>query len=76
MKSLRSWPGSSAAKRPTSPSGMQSGEQVAGLAGHFLVDPLQPLDQAADVVVAVPVGPDVVDDLRDGPGWASPAARR
>ena len=57
------------AKAATSPSGMY-GEQVAGLAGHLLVDPLEPLDQAADVVVAVAVVPDVLDDLGDRAGRA------
>ena len=54
----------------------EGGEQLAGLAGHLLVDALEPLDQAADVVVAVPVLPDVLDDLVDRARWASPAARR
>ena len=65
-KSLRSMAGSSSAKRPTSPSGDEAGEQLAGVAGHVLVDALQPLDEALGVVVAVPVLPDLLDDLRDG----------
>ena len=51
------------------------GEHLPGLAGHFFVDPLQPLDQAADVVVAVAVGPDVVDNLDDRAVPACRAAR-
>ena len=43
--------------------GDEGGERLAGLAGHLLVDPLEPLHQAADVVVAVAVLPDVLDDL-------------
>ena len=40
-------------------------EQLAGVAGHLLVDALQAPDEAADVVVAVAVLPDLLDDLRD-----------
>ena len=61
----RSLPGSSSAKPARSPSGMKPGEQLAAVAGHLLVDALEPLDQAADVVVAVLVLPDLLDDLRD-----------
>src|SRR5262249_22444726 len=38
-----------------------------GLAGHLLVDPLESADQTADVVLAVSVVPDVVDNLLNGP---------
>ena len=40
-------------------------EQRTRLARHRLVDALEALDEAADVVVAVLVRPDVVDDLFD-----------
>ena len=59
-----------------SPFGNVRGEQLARLAGHFLVDPLEPLDQAPDVVVAVAVLPDVLDDLGDCPAGAPRAARQ
>ena len=49
---------------------------VPRLAGHLLVDALEALDQAADVVVAVAVLPDVLDDLARSCASASPAARR
>ncbi len=45
-----------------------SGELLASFAGHLFVDPLQPLDQAAFVVIAVAVLPDVLDDLADCAG--------
>ncbi len=44
----------------------EGGEAHAGFDGHFLVDALQPLHEAANVVIAVTVGPDVVDNLLDG----------
>ena len=56
---------SSSAKRPTSPSGMH----VRTARGHrrsCLFDPLQPFNEQPDVVVAVAVLPDILDDLRDG----------
>ena len=62
---MRAGPLANAAR---SPSRDERGEQLAGLAGHLLVDALEPLDQAADVVVAVAVLPDVLDDLGDRPG--------
>ncbi len=43
------------------------GEHLASLARHRLVNPLEPLHEAADVVVAVLVRPDVGDDLGDRP---------
>src|SRR5262245_49434099 len=42
------------------------GEPPRLLACHVSVDSLQTLDQTTDVVVAVPVGPDIVDNLNDG----------
>ncbi len=55
---------------------MNGRELVAGLAAHFLVDPLQPFDKAADVVLAVAVVPDVVDDFGEGPRTDRPALGR
>ena len=45
--------------------GDEAGEQLRALAGHLLVDALEPLDEAASVVGAVPVLPDLLDDLGD-----------
>jgi hypothetical protein len=38
------------------------------IAGHLLIDPLEPSQEDADVVAAVAVCPDVLDDLGDRPG--------
>jgi len=54
-----------ACERATSPSGMKLANW-SRLAGHLLVDPLQTLHKAADVVWAVAILPDGVDDLLDG----------
>ena len=56
--------------------GDEAGEQLAGVAATSLVDALQPLDEAADVVVAVPVLPDLLDDLRRWSCRRPRAARR
>ncbi len=45
--------------------GDEGGEVLPGSAGHFLVDALQALGEAAGVVDGVAVGPDVVDDGSD-----------
>ena len=41
-------------------------EHVPGLARHRLVDSLETLHEAADVVVAIPVAPNVLDNLLNG----------
>jgi hypothetical protein len=39
---------------------------IAGVAAHVLLDPTQPLHKHAQVVVALDVLPNVLDELRDG----------
>ena len=58
------------ANRATVAVGNVAGELLTGLGGHLFVDPVQPLGKAADVVVAVAVLPDVVDDLDNRSGLA------
>ena len=38
---------------------------IPRFAGHFLIDPLEAFDEAADVVLAVAVLPNVINDLLD-----------
>src|SRR4051794_27598904 len=44
------------------------GEEFASGPSHLLVDALKSTKETADVVVPVPVRPDVVNHFRDGPG--------
>lgn len=43
-------------------------EILAGVTGHFFIDSLHPFDQAAGVVIAVAVVPDVIDEFFDRAG--------
>ncbi|MGA8152716.1 MAG: hypothetical protein WB952_17325 [Terriglobales bacterium] len=43
-------------------------EHLPRLAGHLLLDALETFDQPTDVVITVPVRPDVFDDL-DNRAW-------
>jgi hypothetical protein len=45
--------------------GNERGEERSRVARHFLVDPLKPFDEAAGVVLAVAILPDVVDHFGD-----------
>src|SRR5438876_143427 len=44
-------------------------KQFASVAGHLLVDALEPGNETANVVVPVPVCPDVVNNFSDGARW-------
>lgn len=46
------------------------GKKFPGLSRHFLLDPLEAFHQAADVVVAVAVVPNILDDLDNGSRYA------